>query len=313
MSYSYNNIVVKNITYNGLKVKTWKHDNVVVYNSGNTVTYYIESSTKYTEDVGSGESCLSPKTFTPSKSGYTFIGWREDKTASSSVLTSKVMDDSPITLYAVFSQTITLSYNGNSATSGSTAAQTGTRYYNNGNVVNPSFTLRTNGFAKTGSTFKKWAQGSAGGTQYVVGASITLSQNTVFYAVWATPFTLNLASYPVSLVTTNAKDTYSISNTSSYYELMVKKDGSDEAYVIASTPSIPTQGCNKVRVTYTMSGWCKAYIGNSDLIYNQSDNSTSGTIVFDVGNTYVLTLRSQDATGYFYATLQVTKVEFYYG
>lgn len=246
------------------KVKKGYIGNVLCYSSGNPVTYHVDTSTIYTEEVEDGATCLSPTTFTPAKSGYTFKGWREDSTANSSVLSSKVMGDSPITLYAVFQKnvtvtkyngstsattetkqqyynngnvanpsftlsqtavsgwtvrgwststtanasatvsnggsvtlsanatyyglyqaTITLSYNGNGATSGSTAAQTGTRYWNSaGNYSNPSFTLRANGFARTNYTFQKWAQGSASGTQYNAGAAITLNANTTFYAVW---------------------------------------------------------------------------------------------------------------------------------
>ena len=314
-----------------------------VYSAGSTVTYMVDTNVSYTEEVDSDASCLAPKTFTPSKAGWSFVGWREDRTASASVLGSKIMADSPVTLYAVFragvtvtyynnstsasstsgyryynngsvvnpsfqltqtsssgwtargwstsnqgnagityangavftrdsnvtlyglyqqsitvtyynnstsasrttgtrywapagyinpsfqltqassggwtargwstgtagnsgitynngaafirdsnitlygmyQQTITLSYNGNGASGGSTAAQSGTRYYNsNGATVNPSFTLRANGFSRSGCTFKKWALGSAGGTQYAPGAGITLSASAAMYAVW---------------------------------------------------------------------------------------------------------------------------------
>lgn len=235
-----------------------------LYSSGNIVTYYVDSSTVYQEEVEEGASCLSPKTFTPTKSGWTFLGWRADKTASSSVLSSQVMGDAPVTLYAVFratvtvtyynnsttasttsgyryynngntvnpsfkltqatksgwtargwsiynganssvtvangatftqasdvtlygmyQKTITLSYNGNGATSGSVAAQTGVRYYNsNGNTVNPTFKLAANGFTRTGCTFTKWALNGASGTQYAVGASIALAASATMYAVW---------------------------------------------------------------------------------------------------------------------------------
>ncbi|MCX4306817.1 MAG: InlB B-repeat-containing protein [Acetatifactor sp.] len=314
-----------------------------VYSSANTVTYMVDTGISYTEEADSGTSCLSPKTFTPQKTGWSFVGWREDRTASAGVLESKVMADSPVTLYAVFragvtvtyynnstsasstsgyryynngsvvnpsfqltqasssgwtargwsisnqgnagitytngavftrdsnvtlyglyqqsitvtyynnstsasrtigtrywapagyinpsfqltqassggwtargwstgtagnsgitynngaaftrdssitlygmyQQTITLSYNGNGASGGSTATQSGTRYYNsNGATVNPSFTLRANGFSRSGCTFKKWALGGAGGTQYAPGAGITLSASAAMYAVW---------------------------------------------------------------------------------------------------------------------------------
>lgn len=342
---THNNVKLKNITYNGQKVKKWNHNGVRIYNAGSTVTYYVDTNTAYTEEVDSEASCLSPKTFTPTKSGWNFVGWRENNTASSEILTDKIMGDSPITLYAVFKQdvtctfisngtqtatgtryynnnnvadasvtapsgqvysgwtwrgwaaagvtaadasvsygngatisgltgnatfygliyrtltityyngsatasttsgnryynfagnysnpsftmtqaaisgwtargwstsssatasisyangatitatdnmtiygcyhqTITLSYAGNGATSGSVAAQTGTRYFNSGNYSNPSFTLSENGFGKTNYAFSNWAIGSASGTQYAAGASVTLSANTTFYAIW---------------------------------------------------------------------------------------------------------------------------------
>ena len=158
--------------------------NQLLYSSGNTVTYYVDSNVSYQERVDYEATCLSPTTFTPSKSGYTFVGWREDKTASSSVVSSKVMGNDPINLYAVFKKTITLSYNGNGATGGSTASQTGTQYYNNGNVANPSFTLKSNGFSRTDHQFVRYRMNSVSGTAYNIGASVTLSENTTFYVEW---------------------------------------------------------------------------------------------------------------------------------
>lgn len=251
--------------FNGTKVKAWYHNGDLIHTSGNIVTYHIDTTSIYEEEVDSDATCLAPKTFTPAKEGWIFVGWREDTTASGDVLTEKAMADEPITLYAVFKkdvtvtyydgnstakskkesgyynntnvvdaaftlvqtaqtgwtvrgwstgttgnaaitynnateftldkditlygmyqQTLTLSYNGNGSTSGSTAAQTGVRYWNSGNdaYINPSFALRTNGFGKTEHAFTKWAMGSASGTQYAAGASVTLSANTVFYAIW---------------------------------------------------------------------------------------------------------------------------------
>ena len=97
-----------------------------------------------------------------------------------------------VTLYAVFRQTITLGYNGNGNTGGSTASQSGTRYYNNGNVANPSFVLRTNGFTRTSYGFQNWAMGSTSGTRYSSGASVTLATSTTFFAMW------KLTSIPTS-------------------------------------------------------------------------------------------------------------------
>lgn len=166
------------------KVKKVYLGSTLVYSSGNVCTYRVDEGTTYQEEVDEGESCLSPKTFAPAKPGWTFVGWRQDNSASSSVLDGLAMGDNPITLYAVFKQVITLSYNGNGNTGGSTAAQTGTRYYNNGNVTNPTFMLSGCGFSRSGYNFSRWAIGNAGGTQYTAGAGVTLSQNTTFYAVW---------------------------------------------------------------------------------------------------------------------------------
>lgn len=264
MPVTVNGTTLKQMTFNGAKVKKWNHNGTRVFTAGSTVTYWVDTNTSYTEEVDSEASCLSPKTFTPSKSGWTFVGWREDKTASSNVLSNKVMADSPITLYAVFratitvtyynnstsastatgyryynnanvldpsftltqasksgwsargwstsnignagitynsgvaftrssnvtlyglyQQTITLSYNGNGSTSGSVGNQTGTRYWAPAGAIDPSFTLAANGFAKTNYYWTAWAMGSTSGTQYANGASVTLSANTTFYACWA--------------------------------------------------------------------------------------------------------------------------------
>ena len=155
-----------------------------VYSAGNIVTYHVDTGEQYTEEVDSDASCLSPKTFTPSRPGWVFDGWREDSTASSSDLSNKVMGDDPVELYAVFYQVVTLTYNGNGSTSGSTTSQSNKRYYNNGNITNPTFKLSDNGFKNGNFTFTGWAIGSVSGTRYNAGSDITLSANTTFYAKW---------------------------------------------------------------------------------------------------------------------------------
>ena len=155
-----------------------------IYPNAGMVTYHVDTNVTYTEEVDIDESILNPKTFTPSKSGWTFVGWRKDTSADGSVISNEVMTGDDVTLYAVFRQTITLNYNGNGSTGGSTASQSGTRYYNNGNVANPSFTLQANGFTRNYGTFTQWAMGSVNGTRYNAGASVALSANTTFYAKW---------------------------------------------------------------------------------------------------------------------------------
>ncbi|MBR6641912.1 MAG: InlB B-repeat-containing protein, partial [Clostridia bacterium] len=112
-------------------------------------------------------------------SSWTFRGWLAgSNTASSNVTWSssstKVTPSHDVNneIRAVYNRTLTITFNGNGATSGSTANITATQYYNSGktaqtaSISTPSFTLPACGFAKTGYTFSKWAVGSATGTQY---------------------------------------------------------------------------------------------------------------------------------------------------
>ena len=120
-------------------------------------------------------------------SGWTALGWCDVDSATASVVVSNggsVTLTANKTYYGKYSQTITLSYNGNGATSGSTASQTGTRYWNSRSYSNPSFSLRSSGFSRKNYAFQKWAMGSTSGTQYSAGANVTLSANTTFYAIW---------------------------------------------------------------------------------------------------------------------------------
>lgn len=174
---SFNNVVIKKINYNNVKVKKWYHDGVRVFISGNIVTYYVNSNTVYKEEVDSEKTCLNPSTFTPTLAGYTFVGWREDTTASSDVLSTKVMGDEPVSLYAVFKKTFTATFNGNGSTTGTTSSITGTQYYNNGNALNPVITLPTSGYTKDGYNFAGWNYGASG-------AQITLSSDITVYAQW---------------------------------------------------------------------------------------------------------------------------------
>lgn len=165
-------------------------DGKLVYSAGNPVTYVVDSGVQYTEEVDFDASCLSPKTFTPTLDGWEFVGWRDDESASGDVLSSKAMGDSPITLYAVYSKSVTLSYNGNGSTGGSTDSHEGTAYRNyKGDVIGASFKLNNNGFSRGGYNFTGWNLGA-------VGASISIDANTTAYAQWtlALPHTL-LSAY----------------------------------------------------------------------------------------------------------------------
>ena len=183
MGIKYNNTSATIVKYNNTELDKVIYNTTTVYQRI-TVNYYCENSVYKSTKVISGNRVDLSSNNAASKSGWTFIGWRTDKTASSSVQSSITASTVNINLYAVYRQTVTVSYNGNGATGGSTAAQTGYRYYNNTNIVNPSFTLRSNGFSRTNYKFVNWRQGSTSGTARNPGTSLTLSSNTTFYAAW---------------------------------------------------------------------------------------------------------------------------------
>lgn len=277
--------VIKNgVTYNVIGVNVVKGG--VTYNvwgSGSSVVYVVDTNVAYSEDVLNGDSVLSPKTFTPTKNGYTFVGWRTDRTASSSVLTSKVMDTEPITLFAVFKRTLTLSYNGNGSTSGSVTSQTGTQYYNNGNTADPTFALASNGFSRTGYRFVRWRSGSASGTAYAAGASVTLPADTTFYAEWfdleITVFTASFTENADNLVFEESGRSMDGNYLSNVMTMLKNGAGYNETNEVNATLLALTDKAkseyNYVTVTFRAMHYC---------IYGGSTGTVAGETLYQVSD-----------------------------
>lgn len=210
MAFNINGTTPTSISFNGNPVYTLIFNGVTVWTAAVNVTYYVDSGTSYQESVVYGNSVLSPTSFTPSKSGYTFVGWRENSTASSSVLTSKTMGTTPISLYAVFKKTVTLTYYNNSTTAKSTS---GTQYYNNGNVANPTFTLSQ--ADKSGWTKRGWSTGTAGNASvtYSSISGTTFSSNTTVYGLYYQTVTQTFKSYNTSKTVNGTRYYNSAGNT----------------------------------------------------------------------------------------------------
>lgn len=212
------------------------------------VVYMVDTGIGYKENVTLGSTALLPTSFTPTKEGYTFVGWRSDSVASNEVLPECTVGEDPITLWAVFRKEVILTYNGNSQTAGDNFTSVDYIYYNNGNILNPTFTLVNNSFTKTNYKFVNWALGSVGGTQYAPGATLNVTSDTTLYAVW-TPtkqtgsystkagyaaYTYYTVYFPVAFATTPSvsltSDTFnttlsSVSNTSFYFGAKRKTSG----------------------------------------------------------------------------------------
>ena len=146
------------------------------------VTYCIDTDNVKTQTFVWGDSIIDGLEFTPFKYGYTFMGWREDKEANGNVLTSRSIDRKNITLYAVFGNEITLSYNANGGSSTPTQ-QTDYQYYNNSNIKYPTFKLAGT-ITRKGYTFKEWRLNGTSGQAYSAEDNVTISSNSTMYAIW---------------------------------------------------------------------------------------------------------------------------------
>lgn len=182
MAINLGDIKASELYFGDIGIQEVYYGSTKIFPMGNTVTYYVDTGVTYQEDIDEGASCLSPSSFAPGKPGWSFMGWRTDNMAAGTVLQSLPMGNSPITLYAVFKRAVALSYDGNESTGGNTAQDTSYVYYNNGNSKDADFWLDSNGFSKTGYNFACW---EFGGSHYMPGEHVSLSEDAVFYAVWS--------------------------------------------------------------------------------------------------------------------------------
>lgn len=106
---TFSNQSVTSCNFNGQPVTSLYFNGNLVWSAAHTV-YYVIAGVVHTETKNMGADCLTPSTFTPSVDGATFQGWSETAGVAS-VLTSKTMGTSDITLYAVYQyNTITTTF-----------------------------------------------------------------------------------------------------------------------------------------------------------------------------------------------------------
>lgn len=184
-------------------VKCWYGDhNNKSYNNRIRYDWKVQRSTSSSMTTSTLDKNLpyfTDSTFTStSPSGVVWIplGWRADTTAGSAQIAAGGMPDanylstSISAYYAVYSRTVTISYNANGG-SGSVSASTGTAYYSSGSGANPASITLKNGASvltpPTNRTFDHWDLGHAdgSGTAYASGSVITTSYDSVMYAIWS--------------------------------------------------------------------------------------------------------------------------------
>lgn len=200
---------------------------------------YNSSSTRQTTGV---ESVLAPKFSTSNQNitvldrTFTAIGWRNDTTASGSVLSAGgtyVTPSGDATFYAVYQNTdgIRVYYNANGG-SGTMASATvsGTLYYNTaGNNTRLTVTPRANEFTPpTGKQFEGWSTSVTGSLV----TSVTTAYNITFYAQWisARPKNWSWSGY---LTLNNTRTAYNMT-AGGKPPMVQQSDGSYYAYYMGA-------------------------------------------------------------------------------
>ena len=128
---------------------------------------------------------------TPTRSGYAFIGWSESSTATSASYSAGGVfqtANTNATLYAVWRNQITLTYNANGGSGGFSiiGSTSGSSY---------TFTIASDVPTNSNATFLGWADSAtASAAQYTAGNTLTVSADKTIYAVWRRTYTLDFNS-----------------------------------------------------------------------------------------------------------------------
>ena len=205
-----------------------------------------------------GATCtLKTNGFT--KTGHSFDGWWTTATGGTKYGSTTTLTGN-IRVYAHWKPNpVTLSYNGNGNTGGSTAATT--CYYGQ------SCTPATNGFTKNGYTWSGWYDQASGGTKYT---TITLTAAKTLYAHWgANPITISFNANGGTGTTTPQTCYYNTSCTLksnsfsrtgySYEAWYTAASGGSKLTTITATANTTVYAhwkANNYTLTYSPSGLC---------------------------------------------------------
>lgn len=126
---------------------------------------------------------LTLSSTTPTRSGWTFMGWGTSASATSVSYAkgATYSSNAAITLYAIWRKTVTVTYNANGGT-GAPASQS-VNIYNS--ATSGNITLTTTKPTRTGFVFLGWNTSStATSANRTGGTAYAFSANTTLYAVW---------------------------------------------------------------------------------------------------------------------------------
>jgi uncharacterized repeat protein (TIGR02543 family) len=233
----------------------WTPTYTMTYSNNNSVTYPNATGT-ITDSLsphiaGSNVSVKSDAGF--SNTNYAFNGW--NTAANNSETSYTIGQIFPITantkLYAQWIPTYTISYYGNTPTTG-TAPTDNTLYKEGSNVT---ILGNTGTLTKSGSKFTGWnTQANGLGTTYLPPTTFPITANTSLYAKWTTAYAFSYNGY------NSTSGTAPTDNLSPYI-------AGDEVIILGNTGNLSRTG-------YNFTGW------------NTSNGGTGTTYL--PGDTYIM-------------------------
>lgn len=283
--------------YLGEDIKRGYIGSKLFFSSSQKVTYYVDKNKIYEDEINYGEPCFAsasqnfkPNKFTPTKEGYTFIGWVEniddvpnadnvniEYVKNNYVLQEKRMSTEPIKLYALFTKQITATFKRYYNTK-KTKEIVKNLYYNNNNVSAPSFKTPdtvNNGGGKdyNGWTWRGWS--SSGNTaknaeaKYQNNQSIgKLYDNAIYYGLYAKYVTVYYdGNYPTG------------GNTNGF---------GDNVYLNAYNPNdvlgitFKLENCGFVKQNYTFVSWAVGSANGTQYMVGKEFTITDSIIFWAV-------------------------------
>ena len=157
-----------------------------------TVTYDANGgSGAPSQQTVTGAGYINVPSTSPTRSGYTFIGWNKSSSATTAQTTagSTYYVDSSFTFYAVWRKNITLYYNTNGGSGGPSSE---THYADADGYY--TFTISSSVPSKSGSTFNGWWLPTDESPRWG-GSTLRLSSDATLTAAWIVS-TYNVYGYP---------------------------------------------------------------------------------------------------------------------
>ncbi len=285
--------------------------------SESSKTYYYRAVVSFNANNGSGapsqvtsdwqtssDSIYVSWSGTPTRSGYTFLGWAKSSSATTPDYygTSGYFSKGSVTLYAVWEQTPNNWYSvlGYNANNGSGAPSNDSSYISqvaqpSARTVMVSYTEPT----RDGYKFLGWSTSStATSSSYSAGSTLTVAYqkdnsnpSITLYAVW------EKVPYYYSTLYYNANNGSGAPDTDT---VRTVSDTLPSARTVTISSTVP------MRTGYTFLGWSTSstattasYVGGGTISVAYSSSSTAGTTLYAVWkiNTYQITISADPSEG----------------